>query len=284
MQPDWCCPGEMICTPAPKDWEYFNAWSSREGWVVPPQELSLYRHELAGSALVLHGEHGLPLGFVTVCRHQNRCAWIGNLIVDPARRGEGCGRRLFEHAVGFLSERGTAALWLTASPEGLPLYASCGFREVGRIERWRYRRESAPAAAAPNIGSGELYSLVRADAAAWGHVRAELLTLLARGGQILKSGSTVAMLQAGHDLRVLGPWLSADLCPRSNRAILTMAIDALAADAEIVIDLLGSSPVRSLLHASGFLQNGETLLMMRGDPGKVRFSEIMALASLGSMG
>jgi hypothetical protein len=63
-----------------------------------------------------------------------------------------------------------------------------------------------------------------------------------------------------------------------------MAIDALAADAEIVIDLLGSSPVRSLLHASGFLQNGETLLMMRGDPGKVRFSEIMALASLGSMG
>ena len=284
MQPEWCCTGELICTPSPTDWEYFHTWSTRAGWVVPTRELLLYRHELAGSAFVLHGGHGLPLGFVTVCRHQKRSAWIGNLIVDPSRRGEGFGRRLFEHALGFLSERGTASLWLTASPDGLPLYASCGFREVGRVERWGCRRDTAPPASAPSFGSGELYPLVRADAAAWGHSRAELLTMLACGGQILKSGNTVAMLQAGNDLRVLGPWLSADLCPRSNRAILALACDALLAGGEIVIDLLGGSPVRSLLAAAGFRQTGETVLMMRGEPGQVKFGEVVALASLGSMG
>ena len=284
MRPDWRCGGELIGSPAPTDWEYFHKWSTHEGWVVPTRERLLYRHELAGSAFVLRGEHHLPLGFVTVCRHQKRSAWIGNLIVDPARRGEGCGRRLFEHALGFLSERGTASVWLTASPEGLPLYASCGFREVGRIERWSCRRETAAPASAPSIAGGELYPLVRADAAAWGHSRAELLTMLARGGQILNAGSTVAMLQAGSGLRVLGPWLSADLCPRSNRALVAMAFNALAAGGEIVSDLLGGSPVRSLLNAAGFRQTGETVLMMRGEPGKVKFGEVVALASLGSMG
>jgi GNAT superfamily N-acetyltransferase len=284
MQPDWRRAGELIGAPSPADWEYFNKWSTLEGWVVPMREVLLYRQELAGSAFVLHGEHGLPLGFVTVCRHQTRSAWIGNLIVDPSRRGAGYGRRLFEHALGFLAERGTASVWLTASADGMPLYASCGFREVGRVERWRCRRDAALPVSAPGIGSGELYPLVRADAAAWGHSRAELLTVLARGGQVLKSGSTVAMLQAGNDLRVLGPWLSADLCPRSNRAILALALAELAAGGEIVIDLLGGSPVRALLNAAGFRQNGETVLMMCGEPGKVRFGEIMALASLGSMG
>jgi GNAT superfamily N-acetyltransferase len=284
MRPDRRGAVELIGSPTATDWKYFHEWSTREGWIVPTREMLLYRHELAGSAFVLYGEDRLPLGFVTVCRHQKRSAWIGNLIVDPSRRGEGFGRRLFEHVLGFLSERGMASLWLTASADGLPLYASCGFREVGRIERWGCRRETAPPGSAPSLAGGELFPLVRADAAAWGHSRAELLTMLARGGQILHAGSTVAMLQAGSGLRILGPWLSADLCPHSNRAILAMAFDALAAGGEIVSDLLGGSPVRSLLNPAGFCQTGETVLMMRGEPGKVKFGEVVALASLGSMG
>jgi len=284
MPPDWRRAGELFGSPSEEDWDCFRQWATLAGWVVPAVELLLYRQELAGSAFVLHGEPRLPLGFVTVCRHQKHSAWIGNLIVDPARRGEGRGRRLFEHALGFLAERGTASLWLTAAADGLPLYASCGFRQVGRVERWRYRRDTARPVSAPGLGGGELYPLVRADAAAWGHSRAELLTMLARGGEILSSGRSVALLQAGDGLRVLGPWLSADRCPRANRAILARAGDALAAGGEIAVDLLGGSPVRTLLAAEGFRQTGDTVLMLRGDPGKVQFDKIMALASLGSMG
>ena len=61
-------------------------------------------------------------------------------------------------------------------------------------------------------------------------------------------------------------------------------MDACAGGGELAVDLVGGSPVRVLLSASGFCQSGETVLMVRGEPGPVRFGEIVALASLGSMG
>lgn len=261
----------------------FEQWAAGEGWRVPARELALYRNELADSAFVLREDDGCPLGFVTVCRHQ-RSAWIGNLIVDPARRGESFGRRLFEHAVGSLSARGVATLWLTASADGKPLYETCGFREAGRVERWVWRGERPDSGNIHPVDKGVLYPLARADAFAWGDSRVGLLTLLARGGRILSAGSTMALLQQGDDLCVLGPWLSSDLCPRSNRAVLAQALESFAGTGEIVLDVLGGLPVRILLHAAGFRQTGETVLMMRGEPGAVKLGEVVALASLGSMG
>jgi len=280
MRPDCRPRRETLGTPSPADWTCFREWSRQEGWRVPTRELALYRGELSDSATVLRDPEGVPLGFVTVCRHQ-RSAWIGNLLVDPAQRGQGFGRQLFAHAVGTLSALGINALWLTASAAGRPLYETYGFRAAGRVERWVWSGVGGGVATA---ATGNLHALVRADAAAWGDSRVGLLSRLARGGQIVASGSTVALLQKGDGLMVLGPWLSADLCPRSNRAVLATALEACPAAGEIAVDLIGGSPVRRLLQASGFSQTGETLLMLRGEPGKVKYGEIVALASLGSMG
>jgi hypothetical protein len=231
----------------------------------------------------LQDEGRQPLAFVTVCRQQEH-AWIGNLIVDPVRRGQGYGRQLFRHATGILSARGAKVLWLTASAAGRPLYAGLGFHEVGRVERWvcagidRARERTAVA------GNGHLDALVRADAGAWGHSRAGLLRLLARGGQIAAAGSTIALLQPGEDLTVLGPWLSADRCPRANRIVLGMVLAAFSGAGEIAVDVLADSPVRPLLLAAGFHQVGESVLMRCGESDRMRFVEVVALASLGSMG
>lgn len=277
-------PAGVFATPSARDWETFRTWAGLEGWRVPARELALYRHELAGSAFVLRAaDDGAPLGLVTVCRHQ-RSAWIGNLIVDPARRGTGFGRRLFAHALAILSARGTVTFWLTASADGRPLYEACGFHEAGRIERWVWRGESPGRQPSTSADRGELYPLTRADAAAWGDSRAGLLALLARGGRILSAGSSCALLQPAEDLNLLGPWLSADLCPRANRTILATAIEAVGGRGEIAVDVSGHSPVRMLLHAAGFRQVGEAALMMRGATGATRLDEVVALASLGSMG
>lgn len=285
MRPESRQTEKLIGSPSAHDWTFFQGWALHAGWRVPDRELALYRHELADSAFVLRNELGQPLGFVTICR-QLASGWIGNLIVDPQCRGAGHGRRLFRHALKTLSNRGAATLWLTASAAGRALYAGLGFRDVGRIERWVWRgvgiglgRRDAAAA-----GKGELYALARADAAAWGSSRAGLLTLLGRGGQIVAAGSTIALLQAGDDWRVFGPWLSADLCPRSNRIVLSKVMEAFPGQGEIAVDVIGGSPVRSLLQAAGFRQAGETVLMMCGEAGKVRLAEVVALASLGSMG
>jgi N-acetylglutamate synthase-like GNAT family acetyltransferase len=250
---------------------------------MPERELMLYRHELADSAFVLRDGNGWPLGFVTVCRQQGS-AWIGNLIIDPDRRGHGFGRRLFQHAVAKLSARGTATLWLTASVEGRPLYENFGFREAGRVERWIWNGIGNVRERVVSAGDKQLYELVRADAAAWGSSRAGLLTLLARDGQIFSAGSTIALLQSGDDLRVIGPWLSADFCPRSNRIVLSLALEAFSGAGDIAVDVIGGSPVRPLLRAAGFYQSGETVLMICGEAARTRLAEVVALASLGSMG
>lgn len=276
-------PAEAFGAPSPQDWATFQDWAKAEGWRVPVRELALYRIELADSAFVLRDSDDVPLGFVTVCRHQ-RSAWIGNLLVDPMRRGAGFGRRLFAHAVHTLSSRGIATLWLTASAAGRPLYESCGFREVGRIERWLWRGEVATDHKTGYGNLGDLYALARADAAAWGDARAGLLSLLARGGHILSSGDTLALLQPADDLSVLGPWLSADLCPRANRTVLTLAMEAAGDCGELAVDVMSGSPVRILLHAAGFRQTGETLLMVRGETARTCLGRVVALASLGSMG
>lgn len=283
MLPECQTAEEKLGTPSARDWDIFQAWARLENWRVPARELALYRSVLADSAFVLRDGNDAPVGFITVCRHQ-RSAWVGNLIIDPARRGAGFGSRLFKHAVGTLAARGVATLWLTASAEGLPLYAGRGFLEAGRVERWIWQGEIPVSRKIESVDKGDLFSLTRADAAAWGDSRVGLLTLLARSGHILSSGSSIALLQPANDLSILGPWLSADLCPRNNRTILTLAMEAVSGCGELAVDVLGSSPVRTLLKAAGFRQAGETVLMMRGESGKVKLGEIVSLASLGSMG
>ncbi len=274
---------EIIDRPDRFDWPFFEAWAAEEGWRVPPWELSLYGNELADCAFVGRGRDGTPLGFVTVCRHQ--CSgWIGNLIVAPHLRGEGVGRRLFRYAAEQLAESGAASLWLTASVAGRSLYEAGGFRAVGSIERWIWQGRGDSTLPLPTSSAGDLQRLARVDEAAWGDSRAGLLNLLARGGRVLTANGTVALLQGGGGLRILGPWLSADLCPRSNRTVLAAAMAACSGGEELAIDLIGGSPIRILLAAVGFNRVGSTVLMVRGEPGTVKFGEIVALASLGSMG
>ena len=274
---------EVFGVPTYQDWSQFLVWARLEGWRVPARELALYRNELAGCAIVLRLAAGVLIGFVTVCRHL-RSAWIGNLMIDPARRGEGYGRRLFEHAVGMLAARGVATLWLTASADGRRLYAACGFREAGRVERWVWQGDPPVPPQVEVAANGDLMALTRADAAAWGDSRVGLLTLLARGGRIISSGSSIALLQAEDNLNVLGPWLSADCCPHANRTVLSMVLEAVGGRGELAVDVLGTSPVRTLLHAAGFRQTGETVLMVRGESGRAQLNQVVALASLGSMG
>lgn len=273
----------MFGSPSTRDWQLFQKWADLEGWRVPAAELTLYRNELAGSACVLRDAAAGALGFVTVCRHR-RSGWIGNLIVDPARRGQGLGRRLFLHAAELLAARGAETLWLTASPDGRPLYESCGFRQAGTVERWTARGAGDGSLTAVGAGPGAMAALITADAAGWGDDRSELLRLLARDGTPLAADGSTALLQAGERLRVLGPWLSPQRCPRADRQIVAQALGAVGGGAELAVDLIGGSPAQQLLHAAGFRQAGETVLMRRGAAPSAPADAVAALATLGSMG
>jgi GNAT superfamily N-acetyltransferase len=268
-----------IIHPTAADWQVFLALAREEGWRVPKNELALFRGPLAGSAFVLRRGDEV-LGLVTAVAHE-KSGWIGNLIVPRDCRGRGYGALLFDHAVQMLDRQGVANIWLTASPSGRPLYEQKGFAVVDGIVRWTFKTDgsSLPDGERPEAGQ-----LLAGDARVWGESRERLLAPLVQQGQVFACGSTVALLQDGDGMQVLGPWVSAELCPRENRLLLLAVLGAAAERTELVADVIESSPLQSLLRAAGFTRQGRCDLMVRGTAAGVRLSQVVSLASLGSMG
>jgi len=60
-------------------------------------------------------------------------SWIAMMLVDPAYRGRGIGRRLLEAAMDAVPA--DRPIRLDATPMGRPLYASHGFRDEARLTR-----------------------------------------------------------------------------------------------------------------------------------------------------
>lgn len=267
-----------ISTARPGDWRVFLGLAGREGWRVPPRESELFAGPLADKVFVLRREQ--PCGFVTVVPHE-KSGWIGNLIVPSEMRGRGYGALLFDHALEVLAAHGVTSVWLTASPLGRPIYEKRGFRAVDKVVRWTLSPPGAERSAPPSSAPPE--RLWAGDVSVWGESRRALLEPLAEGGKVFAFGGTVALLQRGPGMQVLGPWLSAELCPRENRQMVTAALEAAEQEAELVADVLESSPVQPLLAAAGFRLTGRTDLMVRG-PLAAGLRGLVALASLGSMG
>jgi GNAT superfamily N-acetyltransferase len=58
---------------------------------------------------------------------QPRRAWVVNMYTEPAHRRHGLARRLMQAMLAWCRESGMSSLYLHASDEGRPLYASFGF-------------------------------------------------------------------------------------------------------------------------------------------------------------
>ena len=64
-------------------------------------------------------------------------AWIGNLMVEPARRGHGTGAALMRQAIEYLQKSGVETIRLDAEQKAVPLYQRLGFVEEGRSLRFQ---------------------------------------------------------------------------------------------------------------------------------------------------
>jgi GNAT superfamily N-acetyltransferase len=273
--------GLILATPGPADWQQFFRLAAAEGWRVPLLERRLFAGPWSGQALVLKHADRFA-GLVTAVAHQ-RSGWIGNLLVPPELRGRGYGSRLFRAALDRLHAAGMTRVWLTASELGRPLYEKSGFQVIDQIERWTHppRDDSF---AAPGSNFAALEQLLASERRVWGEERSELLRQVCGQGQLFSCRDSIALLQTGEELQMIGPWYSADACPRSNRQLLQQLLAAAVPSVELVTDMLASSPLRGLLMASGFQAVGRTLLMARGDTSAVDLSQLVTLASLGSFG
>jgi GNAT superfamily N-acetyltransferase len=269
-----------ITRPEIHDWGTFFFMAQAEHWVVLPPEVALFRGALAAWVFALRHD-GETCGFVTAVPYRD-FAWIGNLIVAPDLRGQGFGGRLFDHVREHLQRASIGVIWLTASDQGRPLYASRGFREFDRVSRWTLtlpERRHAGHALCPEA----LETLCRADRRAWGTDRRLVLHALSTGGEILRTGGSIALLQNHGALKILGPWLmEPDTAPDYSAMLRAVAI--LASSGTLYMDILASSGIEPLLRACGFTPVGSHSLMVRGEPVVDPRGGTVALASLGSLG
>ncbi|OEU56098.1 MAG: hypothetical protein BA871_07205 [Desulfuromonadales bacterium C00003096] len=271
--------------PGGGDWREFLVAAAGEGWRVPVTEIELFRGPLADSALALRCG-GLFVGLVTLANH-GASAWIGNLIVPQAWRGRGYGQLLLDQAILLLEQQQTRSIWLTASEAGFPLYQHRSFETIGQVERWILPKgsdarsaDSLPIDEDPNHASAALQD---ADQAVWGERRA-LLNYLLPKGRLLRCGASVALLQREPGLQILGPWFSDNSAIAEQRRLLALAVAVANTEEELVVDLRTGALPPQVLQDAGFVLQGHTRLMARGDGAGIDLSRLVSFASLGSMG
>jgi ribosomal protein S18 acetylase RimI-like enzyme len=160
---------------------------------------------------------GRVVGSVTTVVYEDRFAWIGMLLVDPAYRGRGLGTQLLEKAIEYLDSIGVPTLKLDATSQGRAIYEKLGFVAEYEIERWILQREPASLTSLPPTTLPDFDKIVALDREVFGADRTELLrsihldapdfTLAVKlhgelAGYALGRGGT----RADH----LGPWVAWD--------------------------------------------------------------------------
>ena len=147
------------------------------GWNQTPADWLRFLESSPGGCFVAD-LGGRVAGTAATIIYENRFAWIGMVLVDPAFRGRGIGTRLLEKTIEFLDKRGLPAMKLDATPQGKPIYERLGFKSEYEIERWLLRRPSHPPAL-PATRPEALDEVLKLDQQVFGANRSELLRSLA---------------------------------------------------------------------------------------------------------
>ncbi len=198
-------------------------------------------------------------------------AWIGMVVTAPAYRRRGLARRLLEHALQYLDERGVGCVKLDATAMGRGLYEQLGFRQECVVERWL--RPAGPVAASQNVKS---YAADLAlDRQAFGANRSTLLEKLAGHGA-WSAAEGFAMGRDGAHAAYFGPCVS-----RSPEAAQDLVRVFLASRAEqpVYWDIPATNPAAAdLARAHGFGCSRELLRMARAGSLTPEASLVFAIA------
>ncbi len=215
---------------------------------------------------------GEPAGAATTTPYGRRFAWVGMVLVDPAKRRRGVGTALLRHCLAHLGALGVKCVKLDATPQGKKLYDTLGFVDEFHIERLQIASAPAPDAGerAEPLAADDLPAVAEYDAALFGAPRLEALRLLWEqhppGAFVRRAaGHGVAgylFVRPGARAWQIGPWAADD--EAAARALLRAGLRVAAgAPAFIDIPLTHPEPKR-LLAALGFETQRPLIRMFRG--------------------
>ena len=218
---------------------------------------------------------GQVCGTATTISFENRFAWVGMVLVDPAYRGRGIGTRLLDKTIEYLDALRIPCLKLDATPQGRPLYEKLGFLPEYEIERWTLRRppfqmtELSGADRCSDISPSLLEDIFETDREIFGANRSFLLksvhqeapdftAAITAGGRL--QGYTFG--RRGSFADQLGPWMANDAS--TARKLLERFLARSIRDVLIVDHLKSSNVAGDLLRSIGFNFTRPLTRMFRG--------------------
>jgi len=280
----------------PDDLEEVLSLALAEGWVSDMCELSLILRSYPEGCSTAVSECQV-IGCVMVTRYEHS-AWIGNLIVDRHYRMRGVGTELLQTAVEHLDNDSTiTSIYLNAAPSAVQLYQRFGFVKIGEVLRWRKDggSESSNAAhlAAPDPQEMEpcqREEILRLDSQCWQDCRLVVLEHLIRNRRCITSNDTPAFLMyykisgMSKDLYAIGPWEIENGRREIASGLLERALSQIG-DAAVMLDVPAQNDAAfDVLQAAGFRVVGRTVFMCHKKMPDIRFGNMFAFLSMGSMG
>jgi GNAT superfamily N-acetyltransferase len=225
-------------------------------------------------------QDGTPCGTLTTCI-LGEVAWLGMMLVEQERRGQGIARALMQHALAFLEGRGIRTVRLDATPLGEPLYRSLDFVEQFSLGRFAGIPMCGEKQAGVELAGREQWEAIcRLDQAVTATDRRRgLLDLLQERAEevriVRRGGAVIGYLSARRGMRAwqIGP------CIATSEAGPPLLEDALSrfANREVFVDVpLSHSPAVDLLARRGLRQQRKLLRMCRGEAVSERVQQLWA--------
>jgi GNAT superfamily N-acetyltransferase len=109
-------------------WDYSDAFMAWE-----PEAITIVPEHITGAITRVLEVAGRPVG-VYVLRGDPPEIELSRLMIEPDHVGTGCGRRLWEDAVGTARDLGATAITLDADPNAEPFYRRMGAATTGELD------------------------------------------------------------------------------------------------------------------------------------------------------
>jgi [ribosomal protein S18]-alanine N-acetyltransferase len=118
----------------PSSAEEAGRWCSRAEHPFPPEAVTAWWEDADVSPWLLLDPYGVPVAYGEVWDDADEDETeLARLIVDPARRRQGVGRRLVDELVAIARTAGRSSCFIRVAPHNdaaLALYRAAGFRDV----------------------------------------------------------------------------------------------------------------------------------------------------------
>lgn len=207
---------------------------------------------------------------ITTTTYGSELGWIGMVLVDPAHRRRGIATRLMHTAMEYLRECGLLGFKLDATPAGLPVYESLGFKMELLVERWVGVAGDIPDPGCAPLDLSAHRSLFMLDRRAFGANRSRLIELLIEDACVTPLVATAndgevvgyALARRGSNAAYIGPIVAGD--EEQVVRLLDGSLRQLAGQ-QVYVDINTGFPnASSVLAGRGFAKQRDLMRMSYG--------------------